>query len=137
MPGSLSSASVTEASWKRVAWALLGVHLAWRTVRWAQGFPIWGDEAMVAVNFWDAGYRDLPFPFGGLEIPSFSLEARMSLQAYLDYISTWSAVRRCRQDRGEDPLEWLRPRLGEAWGARDTIRRLVWPMAVRAGLTRA
>ncbi len=57
---------LTENSWKRTAWVLLGLHLAWRTVRWAQGFPIWGDEAFVAVNFWDRGYGELiqPLEYG-------------------------------------------------------------------------
>ena len=53
---------LSEASWRRTAWLLLGLHLVWRTVRWAQGFPIWGDEAFVAVNFWDRGYGDLVAP---------------------------------------------------------------------------
>lgn len=45
-----------------MAWVLLGVHLLWRCVRWVQGFPIWGDEAFVAVNFWDRGYAELVRP---------------------------------------------------------------------------
>ena len=51
-----------ERSWLRLTWVLLAANLAWRAVRWAQGFPIWGDEAFVAVNFWDRGYLELVRP---------------------------------------------------------------------------
>jgi hypothetical protein len=43
-------------------WILVAVHLAWMGVRYALGFPIWGDEAFVAVNFYDRSYLDLVLP---------------------------------------------------------------------------
>lgn len=43
-------------------WALLALHLVWRTVRYALDFPLWGDEAFVAVNLDARG-------FGGLFAP--------------------------------------------------------------------
>lgn len=49
---------------RRLGLALLALNLLWRTVRWALDFPIWGDEAFVAVNL-DA--RDLAGLFRPLE----------------------------------------------------------------------
>jgi len=43
-------------------WILVAVHLVWMGVRYGLGFPIWGDEAFVAVNFFDRSYLDLVQP---------------------------------------------------------------------------
>ena len=43
-------------------WILVGIHLVWMGVRYGLGFPIWGDEAFVAVNFYDHSYLDLVQP---------------------------------------------------------------------------
>lgn len=85
----------------------------------------------------DRGYRDLPFPFQEVSPPAFTLASSMHCGDYLDYISTWSAVRRCRADTGTDPLDWLSPRLAVAWGEKALERDVIWPVAIRAGFTRA
>jgi len=38
---------------------LIFAALAWRAVRYALVFPMWGDEGMLAVNFYDRSFRDL------------------------------------------------------------------------------
>ena len=38
------------------------LNLTWRTVRYGMGFPIWGDEAFVAVNFLTRDFADLLRP---------------------------------------------------------------------------
>ena len=43
----------------RAVWALLFLGLATRLVRYALAFPIWQDEAYLAVNFFDRGYLGL------------------------------------------------------------------------------
>jgi len=50
----------------RWAFALIGLCLVWRLTRLFLDFPIWGDEAMVAINFFDASYADLfqPLEYG-------------------------------------------------------------------------
>ena len=50
----------------RWAFALIGLCLVWRLTRLLLDFPVWGDEAMVAINFFDSGYGDLfsPLEYG-------------------------------------------------------------------------
>lgn len=43
----------------RLTLALLIIGLAWRTVRYLLQFPIWGDEALLAINFVWFDYREL------------------------------------------------------------------------------
>jgi hypothetical protein len=46
--------------------ALVGLGILWRVMRWAWGFPFWGDEAFVGVNFVTRDYADLirPLDYG-------------------------------------------------------------------------
>ncbi len=80
----------------------------------------------------ETAYRDLTFPWPEIDMPSLHLAREMELGAYLDYLGTWSAVRRFRAATGNDPLPELRDRLERPWG--DAGRRTVrWPLALRAG----
>ncbi|MFZ8984392.1 MAG: class I SAM-dependent methyltransferase [Steroidobacteraceae bacterium] len=66
-----------------------------------------------------------------LDCPRFEFRSLWSADDALDYLATWSAVQRCRQLRGMDPLECLRPPLQRAWGG--GRREVAWPIHLRAG----
>lgn len=53
--------------------ALLLGTLAWRTLRYALVFPMWGDEGMLAVNFHGRGFLELlgPLDYGQVAPPGF------------------------------------------------------------------
>jgi hypothetical protein len=60
-----------------VAALLLGI--IWRAVRYLSQFPIWGDEAFVALNFLDRGYSQLAHPLRfGQVAPVFFLWAELA-----------------------------------------------------------
>jgi SAM-dependent methyltransferase len=80
----------------------------------------------------DDGYRSLPFPFDELSAPPFELTAEWPLEAVIHYVGTWSAVMRCRELTGEDPLPGLRAQLAPDWPQGGT-RRLRWPIHLRIG----
>lgn len=81
----------------------------------------------------EEGYRTLPFPWRELPVPSFELETEWTLSQVLGYLGTWSAVRRCEDATGTDPLSGLRPHLAALWPPEGT-RRLRWPIHLRLGL---
>jgi hypothetical protein len=56
-----------------------------------------------------------------------------TLGQMLGYIATWSAVVRCREVTGEDPVAALADRLAPLWGAQGRRRRIQWLLTVRAG----
>jgi hypothetical protein len=56
-----------------------------------------------------------------------------SLGQLLGYVSTWSAVAKCREVTGDDPLLALEAELAPLWGDPGERRRIEWPIAVRAG----
>ncbi len=66
-----------------------------------------------------------------LDCPRFEFRSLWSADDALQYLSTWSAVQRCRQLRGGDPLACLRPPMLRAWGSGQ--REVAWPIHLRAG----
>ena len=80
----------------------------------------------------EAGYRGLPFPFREEAVAVPPMTEAWTLGQMLGYIATWSAVVRCREETGDDPVAALAERLAPLWGA-DRRRRIHWLLTVRAG----
>ena len=64
-PGPRSMTVQTIARW---CTALIAVHVVWRLVRYGLAFPLWGDEARVAVNLFHRGPLELMQPLEWLQI---------------------------------------------------------------------
>jgi hypothetical protein len=91
-------------------------------------------------------YRNLPFPFDGVEpganpsrvgnagaAPAFSMRPSWRREDVVAQLGTWSSTNRCREATGADPLEVLRPRLAEAWPDANRQRPIDWPLYVKVG----
>lgn len=81
----------------------------------------------------DAAYRTLPFPWPELVAPPFSIEEAWSLERFVGYLGTWSAVSAYRRQTGEDPLSLVTADLRAAWGRPEDPRSVRWDLTVRAG----
>jgi SAM-dependent methyltransferase len=79
----------------------------------------------------EARYRNLPFPLDEEPAPAFTLVTEWNLDQALGYFDSWSAVQRCRDSTGTDPLPALRRALEPHWAGR--LRRLEWPLHLRVG----
>jgi ubiquinone/menaquinone biosynthesis C-methylase UbiE len=91
--------------------------------------PFWAPERRHV----ESGYASLPFPFPELPSPGFTMEQHWSLNQLLGYVATWSATQRCRELTGIDPVVELRHRLLPEWGEPAAVRRVLWPLSMRAG----
>jgi SAM-dependent methyltransferase len=80
----------------------------------------------------EAGYRGLPFPFREEPIAAPPMVEEWTRDQMLGYIGTWSAVVRCREETGIDPVAELATRLAPLWTG-DERRRIHWVLTVRAG----
>jgi SAM-dependent methyltransferase len=83
-------------------------------------------------SYVEQAYRTLPFPWAEVPAPRFELVTDWDLEQVMGYFSTWSAVQRCRERTGADPLPALRSRLAGCWPEGAT-RRLHWPIHLRVG----
>lgn len=81
----------------------------------------------------ERGYRDLPFPFAEIGPPALSIEVDWSLADLVGYVDTWSALRSLERAEGRGAFERFRRALGEAWGAPESRRQIVFPLALRLG----
>lgn len=80
----------------------------------------------------ELGYRTLPFPWHEVPVPAFELATDWELPQVMGYLATWSAVQRCKDRLGRDPLDALQPRLAVLW-PRSGALRLHWPIHLRIG----
>lgn len=91
--------------------------------------PYWPPERRLI----DDAYRGLDFPFAEIEPPAFFIEVEWTLPRLLDYLSTWSAVKRYQAALGTDPLPALMAEIEPLWGRADVARHLRWPLFLRVG----
>lgn len=91
--------------------------------------PYWPPERALI----DDAYRSLNFPFAEIEAPAFAIEVEWTLPRLMDYLSTWSAVKRYQAARGRNPLPALLAELRSLWGDPEAARALQWPLFLRAG----
>lgn len=81
----------------------------------------------------DDQYRSLSFPFETIHTPALAMEARWTRTELLGYISTWSAVARCREVEGVDPMLELEDTVRRLWPDGDAVRLVQWPLSVKVG----
>lgn len=78
----------------------------------------------------DARYAGYAWPFPAVPTPGLQLEARWTLAQFLGYLRSISAVARCRQATGVDPVERHGVSIAHAWGDAGAARTVRWPLFV-------
>jgi SAM-dependent methyltransferase len=92
--------------------------------------PFWPPERALI----DEAYRSLDFPFAEIAAPEFLIEVDWTLPRLMNYLSTWSAVKRYRDTQGHDPLPALLAELDPLWGDSSNTRQLLqWPLFMKVG----
>lgn len=78
----------------------------------------------------EAGYRGILPRWPRVAAPRFEVRAEWYADDALGYLASWSAVRRCRQATGTDPVAAIADALHGAWGPyRRSVR---WPLVLHA-----
>ena len=79
------------------------------------------------------GYRDLVLPFDEmLDTSSFAITVDWTMDQFLAYIRTWSAVKRYMAELGVDPVARFEPKLKAIWSDPNQVRAVKMPIAFRA-----
>jgi hypothetical protein len=71
-------------------------------------------------------------PFAPIEAPPFAMSMRWDRQGLIDYLGTWSAVRRHDADRGTRALDRIEASLADAWPGGEP-REVRFPLSMLAG----
>lgn len=89
-------------------------------------------------SYWDAmrqhvenQYAQLPFDFADAHFADFTVEKNWTGEWFLNYLRTWSAVRKFISVNGYDPVDALTEPLYAAWGAGEQVVR--FPVFLRLG----
>ena len=89
--------------------------------------PYWDPQR----KYIDDAYATLPFPFADAQQATFTARRTWSLERFLNYLRTWSAVRQYIHENEEDPVKWLGEDLKPLWG--DGDREVQFPIFLRVG----
>lgn len=89
----------------------------------------WPPERKLVEN----GYENIPFPFHKLQGPSFHMSAKWTIKQLIGYISTWSAVTRYRDYKGNDPIESIEKELTKSWDISSDFMEVYWPLSILIG----
>lgn len=81
------------------------------------------------------GYADVDFPIARLSTPDFELRNEWSADQFIDYLHTWSAVRRRMEANGEGFFDHASREIKKVWGG-DTSRDVVTPLFLVVGKMR-
>ena len=105
---------------------------------------VFWDFYRCSTPFWDSvrhivddEYRNLPFPFNpvseeeGTGPVKFECKKEMSVDAFLTYLTSWSALQIARKQGVEILDEGREKAFRTAWG--DEVRTVTWPVFVRVG----
>jgi SAM-dependent methyltransferase len=76
-------------------------------------------------------YATITLPGQAITAPDFQMTATWTFDQLLGFINSWSGTQKYITDRGENPVSLIAVELEEAWGARDTLRTLRWPLYTR------
>lgn len=90
--------------------------------------------------FWEANsvyyfgrYENLPFPFADVSSPRFCAPVAGSASGLLDFLSTWSAVKKFRSRESVDPLGLICDELHAAWRSAPPASPVEIPLHMRVG----
>ncbi len=93
--------------------------------------PYWPPERTLI----DEAYRNIGFPYAVIPAPALQMQQLWTLNQFLAYLRTWSAVQKFITMNGRDPLLKLGAELKKLWRDPGTPRNVNWPLHIYAGRT--
>lgn len=88
--------------------------------------PYWEKERQLV----EEGYRSIKMPFTEVTTPKFELTAEWSLEQFLGYLKTWSALQTYLKKNDSSAINEAFKEISKAWGT-DQIRKVTWPLGLR------
>lgn len=85
-------------------------------------------------KYLDEEYHKIPFPFKKIAVPPMHMYQQWGLNDLVGYLSTWSSVQAYIKAHAVNPLQALYPKLATAWGDKESIKIINWPLYVLAGV---
>jgi hypothetical protein len=87
--------------------------------------PFWPPER----KFVDSGYADLAFPYPEIGYPAIDIKRNWDWQAFVGYLSTWSAMRNVEQAGRMEIVDGFLLEFQKLWAGK--IRPVQWRIRMR------
>jgi SAM-dependent methyltransferase len=100
---------------------------------WGEILDGWWPEERALV---DDGLQRLELPFEEVVAPSFEMTEHWRMEELLNYLGTWSSVKKYLAATGTDPLKLIIRDLEAAWGEPERTLKIAWPFDLRVLLQR-
>jgi len=81
----------------------------------------------------DNAYGDIPFPLEEIPSPGLQMLHNWTLDEFLGYLQSWSAVARFEKEKQQSPIDLISMKLGTLWGEFETTQAVQWPLTLRIG----
>jgi ubiquinone/menaquinone biosynthesis C-methylase UbiE len=92
--------------------------------------PFWAEGNRLIM----AGYRTLSLPVDEIpDPPTFAIRLQWTMDRFLAYLRTWSAVKLYKAEFGRDPVERLADELSPIWATPEDAKLVTMPLALRVG----
>ncbi|MEO5893358.1 MAG: class I SAM-dependent methyltransferase, partial [Ferruginibacter sp.] len=88
--------------------------------------PYWDKER----KYIDENYQTIPFPFDDIAAPVFENNFEWTLEEFMGYLETWSAVQHYIKLKKSTPLELISKQLEGIWGNNPT-KKIAFPILLR------
>lgn len=79
-------------------------------------------------------YKTIPFPFKEIAAPEFKMETSWNLYQLMNYMETWSAVKKYQLEKKSDPLDLIRAKLEDIWEDPQKEKVIAWKLSIRVGV---
>jgi SAM-dependent methyltransferase len=90
--------------------------------------PYWDSER----KYLDEKYQNIPFPFHEIKVPEFKITTKWTLDHFIGYLNTWSAVKHCIKAECYNPVEEWFPAFKDSWGSAG-FQKVSIPLFFRIG----
>ncbi len=85
-------------------------------------------------RFVEEKYSTITFPFEEIDCPKLQTTMAYTLDDYMGYLNTWSAVKKYQAAKGRNPLTTIEKAMHKAWGSPGDVKTVWWPIYMRAGI---
>jgi len=97
------------------------------------GGDILGDYWAKEIRYVQEDYKTIPFPFEEITTPKFTIGTKWNLDQLLNYLDTWSAIRKYRSEKDADPLILIKNEIEPYWKDYLEKKPVTWTINLKVG----
>ena len=97
------------------------------------GGDILGDYWAKEIRYVQEDYKTIPFPFEEITTPKFTISTKWNLDQLLNYLDTWSAIRKYRSEKDADPLILIKNEIKPYWEDELEEKPVTWTINLKVG----